>query len=119
MKTKIQILTGIILAVFFIFKNEDVLAQKIKGNMEVVSQKRIVDEFTGIEAGSFFDIYLTMKDEQSVLVETDSNLQEEVKTLVTDNILKIKASNLKNTSKVKVYIAVPEINYINLSNAAR
>ncbi len=43
----------------------------------------------------FLDIYLTMKDEQSVLVETDSNLQEEVKTLVTDNILKIKASNLK------------------------
>ncbi len=116
MKKNMLLITGLMVALLFAYQPSK--AQRVTGNKNVVSQERLVDAFTGIEAGGAFNIYLTTKEEGSLIIETDENLLPLITTSVKNNTLKISSSGIRNATRLNVYISSPEINYINASGAA-
>lgn len=93
---------------------------RLSGSGNIVTEKRALDNFTGISVGSAFEAEIK-SGPYAVEVEADDNLMKHIKTRVTGGILKIEFK--KNTSitnaHLKVYITAPEINRINSSGAAR
>ncbi len=64
-----------------------VAQKKLKGNKTVVTENRDISEFTKIEIRDNIDVILTQGNSQSVIVETDENLQVAVLTEVKDGTL--------------------------------
>ena len=119
MKSKIQTLAALLMLAFIVFASGTLSAQRLTGNKNVVSQERNVGNFTGIEAGGAFVVYLTIKDQTSVVVESDENLMDAIETKVQGGKLKISSSGIRNATKLNIYVSAPEINYLNLSGAAK
>jgi hypothetical protein len=88
-----------------------------KGNGNVVKQTREIKAFRGIEAGGAIDVTIEKGDSFIVVIETDENLQDNVKTTVSDSILRITTKNIRNSKKLKAYIAMPELTYVKASGA--
>ena len=90
------------------------------GSGNIVEQERQLKDFKGIEAGGAVEVNINQGDSQKVVVITDDNLQEDVKTEVSDNILKIYTEHhLSGFNKLKVNIIVKEIESIELTGASR
>ena len=88
MKTiKIQILISFLLIFSAINAQE-----KIIGNKDVTTEDRNLSEFTKIEVIDNVTVLLVYNDNQSVTVETDSNLQSSVSTEINNGSLVIKTS---------------------------
>jgi hypothetical protein len=92
---------------------------QLKGSGNVVKQDRTVAPFSGIEAGSAFEITLSQGEPIQVTVETDDNFLEKIETVVEGNKLIISSSGLRNPTAMRVYVKTPEINMIELEGAAR
>ena len=91
----------------------------IKGNGKIVNKERIVQVFTGIDASGAFNIILTQNDSQKVMIETDENIEPVIITEVKDGILKISnKENIKNPTKLNIYINVKSLNSIETSGAS-
>jgi len=88
-----------------------------KGNGNVVKQTRGIKAFRGIEAGGAIDVTIEKGDSFIVVIETDENLQDNVKTIVNDSILRITAKNIKKSKKLEAYVTLPELSYIKASGA--
>ena len=112
-----QIVT-LILAVSVVLPGLSVKAQKIKGNKNVVKEERAVKNFRGIDVGGAFNVFIEQAGEQNLLIEADENLLGKIKTVVRDEILFISSSNIKNATKLNVYIKTPGINFIDASGAS-
>lgn len=119
MKSKIQILSALFALAIILLASGNLSAQRLTGNKNVITQERNVDAFTGIEAGGAFVIYVTTKDQTSVVVESDENLMDAIETKVQGGKLKISSSGIRNATKLNIYVTAPQINYINLSGAAK
>lgn len=81
--------------------------KKLKGNKIVVSEDRGISEFNAIEIKDKIDVILVQGNDQSVIVETDENLQSAIFTEVRGNTLVVKISKKISKKKVlAVYITV-------------
>jgi hypothetical protein len=118
MKKKNQVLAGLFLAVVLVSATNPLSAQRASGNKNVISQERTVEPFTRIDVGGAFNVYLTIKDQFSLIVETDENLQEKITTKIHNEKLSITSSGIRNATKLNIYVSAPEITYVNLSGAA-
>lgn len=118
MKKITQILAGLMAAFFIAAVASPLHAQRVTGNKKVVSQERNIGNFTGIDVGGAFDVYLTIKNETSLLVEADENLLDNITTKIRNDKLVISSSGIRNATKLNIYISAPEITYINTSGAA-
>jgi len=101
--------TRIIISMLFVFASLAIVAQT-KGNGNVVSDQRNVDNFTSIKLTSSADIYIT-QGKKSVTVKTDENIQEFIKTTVDDGVLNIgvKGKGFRSVKVLEVYISVPTL----------
>lgn len=92
----------------------------INGNGKIVSEKRQTGSFTGLTAGGAFEVEIKTGPVSSVVVEADDNLLPYIETEVRSNVLHINSRSRYNIGNghFKIYIIVPEINYINVSGAA-
>lgn len=96
------------------------LTKGIEGSGNVIKENREVSAFHGIEAGSAFHIYVTKGDKQSVIIETDDNLQEEIKLKVKEGVLEMETkNNIRNPEKMNAYIVVPFLDELDLSGACK
>ena len=70
------------IAVIFIFLITSIISaqEKLKGNKIVVMEDRAISDFTKIEVIDNVNVNLTYNENQSVAVETDSNLQSAILT---------------------------------------
>lgn len=118
MKTKHTAFAGLLLAVLIIASGP-LLAQRLTGNKNVVSQERTVENFNGINVGGAFVVFFTQKNEVTLKVEADENLMDAITTKVKGDHLHISSSGLRNATKLNIYVTAPELNYINVSGAAR
>ncbi len=90
------------------------------GSGTVVEQPRQLGEFTKIEISGAIEVSLSQGDTQSVVVITDDNLQENVKTEVEGNTLKAYTDgHLSNYSKLRIDIVMKDIKGIELSGASK
>jgi len=93
-------------------------SQKNKGNGTVVEEERNVAIFDAIKVGGAFNLYLTQGEPQSVIIETDENLLENVNTDVSNSTLSISSDNIKNYTKLNAYITVLDIEFLKASGAS-
>ena len=88
-----------------------------KGNKNIVTENRQLPSFTGIDIGGSLDVYILQTDEQSVRIETDGNLQDNVITTVSGNVLTIKSKGIKNPTKLNAYVHLHELIFLEAGGA--
>ncbi len=106
------------IAAILFLASGNLFAQWTKGNKKVVKQERIVPEFTGIEVGGAFNVYLTIQQKTTLTIEADENLLENITTEVKGNVLKIDSKKIKNASKLNIYLSTPSIENIDAGGAS-
>lgn len=87
-----------------------------------VTQVRTVGKFTGVSVSSGIKVNFTQGTHQSVVVETDPNLQEYVSTEVQNGILVISINNKSNRKlnfkKLLVTIEAPQLSFVKVSSGS-
>ena len=91
---------------------------KLKGNKILTTENRAISDFTKIEVIDDLNVILVYNDDQSVTVETDSNLQSTILTTVKNGILTIRTEEVIGRSKalnvhLKINKNITEINVYN------
>lgn len=77
-----------------------------------------LDDFNGIRLTISADVYLTPGRSQSVRVSAQQNIIDLLETEVDNGIWKIDTEeNIDDHSKIKIYITVPEMDYVKLSGS--
>ncbi|WHF51174.1 DUF4252 domain-containing protein [Chryseobacterium gotjawalense] len=86
------------------------------------SQVRNVGRFTGVSVSSGIKVNFTQGNNQSVIVDTDQNMQEYVSTVVQDGILVIAVNNKNkknlNFKKLLVTIEAPRLSSVKVSSGS-
>ncbi len=103
-----------------LFTYQNGLSQKIKGSGNVITESRDITGFTGLRTRSMVQVELT-QGAFKIEVEAEDNVLEYVETrLVKENlIIEIDEDiNLKTDKPVKLYIQMPEITFIEVSEAS-
>ncbi len=97
-----------------------VVTENITSNS--VMQVRNVGKFTGIEVSSGIKVNFTQGKNQSVVVETDQNLQQYVSTEVENGILKIRVNNKGrnnlNFKKLLVTVEAPNLQSVKTTSGS-
>jgi hypothetical protein len=90
------------------------------GSGNVISQKRSLANFTGIDVGGSFDVEVTIGAVTEVRVEADDNLMKYIVTDVSGDVLNIHTERLHNISNahLKVYITLPVLKSVNAAASA-
>ncbi|RPI02168.1 MAG: DUF2807 domain-containing protein [Ignavibacteriae bacterium] len=84
---------------------------RIRGNGSIKTETRDVASFEAVECDGAYDVQIDCQAKQSVTIETDENLQPQVKTEVHGRTLRIYTKGiLLPTSQIHVKISVPNIN---------
>ncbi len=97
-------------------------AQKIKGNGDVVRETRSIGSFDGIITEGVINVYLSQGSYESIVVETDKNLQPYVETFVNDNSLVIKnkdEADMDKPTKMNVYVTLIDINKLETNGVGK
>jgi hypothetical protein len=93
-------------------------AQGTKGNKNVVKQERAITPFIKIVVSDAFEVFLTQQDAATLTIEADENLMNLITTEVNNEVLTISSKQIKNSTKLNVYVSTPRIEYITLSGAS-
>ncbi len=90
------------------------------GSGNVITEKKQVDNFKGIDAGSAFEVELKNGPVASVEIQADDNLMKLVEVEVSGGVLRIhtKGSYSFSDSHFKAFITAPEINSVKATGAA-
>ncbi len=93
-----------------------------KSSQSGVTQVRTVGKFNGISVSSGIKVNFTQGNNQSVVVETDPNLQEYVSTEIVNGILVISIKNNNNRKlnfkKLLVTIEAPRLSSVRVSSGS-
>ncbi len=90
------------------------------GSGNIVSEKRSVSNFTGLNVSNAFEVEVKIGAVTEVRVEADDNIMRYVRTEVSGNTLTIKVEDLHNINNVhlKAYVTMPVLSSIDASSAA-
>ena len=117
MKTYFNIILIIIAAL--LITQCDFLEDFEKGNGEIVTEKRSVDDFDGLRIAGNFEVILEEGDQPNVQVNTDENLLDFIDTEVSAGILRVtQEKKLISKSKIRIIISFQELNEIRAMGAA-
>jgi len=91
-----------------------------KGNGQVTTTKREVTEnFTKIETSEAITVEIEQAENNSIEVETDSNLQNHVKTTISNSVLKISLDkNMIECEELIVRVKIKQLNGIETTSAS-
>lgn len=108
----------IVVIIIFLSMPHVISQEKLKGNRILTSENRAISDFTKIEVIDDLNVTLIYSDDQSVTVETDSNLQSTILTTVKDGVLSIRTEEVIGRNKalnihLKVNKNITEINTYN------
>jgi hypothetical protein len=88
----------------------DAFGKRVRGNGNVTTENRSIDNFTGISSHGAFDVLLVQDSTYKVSIEAEDNLLPYIETYVEDGTLKIRTKdgyNLHNTRALKVHVSAP------------
>jgi hypothetical protein len=90
----------------------------ITGSGKQISQVRSVDSFTSIETGGSVKLVLKQGPSQEVRIVADNNIQNEIRTHVNGNTLKIEMDgNICDGGSVTAYLTAPNFEGVDASGA--
>jgi hypothetical protein len=91
----------------------------IRGNGNVVKKDRAVSGFHAISVNGGIDVYIIPGNTEKAVVETDENIQDAIKTKVSDGILKIYCEkSISNSKKLNVYVNVNKLDKVTASGGS-
>ncbi|MEO6219580.1 MAG: head GIN domain-containing protein [Ginsengibacter sp.] len=94
---------------------------RIKGDGNVITQRRSISEFKSVDVSSSILLYVRQDSAFSVKVEADNNLQQYIETYKdNDGVLHIHQrdnTNLDGSKKIKVYVTAPLFEQLEASGA--
>ncbi|MCR9171132.1 MAG: DUF2807 domain-containing protein [bacterium] len=87
---------------------------ELKGDGNVTKVDRKVGSFKEIEINGVIDVILTQGNQEKVVIETDSNLQEQIETEVSGELLIIstKKGSMKKVTKMIAHVTVKDLSKI-------
>ncbi|WP_329806643.1 head GIN domain-containing protein [Flavobacterium facile] len=91
-----------------------------RGNGNVTTDTReVTGNFSKIVVGQAIDVEIEQADSYSIEVETDSNLQNHIKTTVENGVLKISSdANIQDAEKLLVRIKMKQVTEIETTSAS-
>ena len=122
MKKSIQLIVVCTLLVSNIVQAQRSSNQKIKGNGNVISEKRVTATYEKIAVTGFFDVELIAGAEGAITVKAEENLLPFIKIEVIDQILKIYTEKNKYISTsvgkgIMVVVPFESINQVSLTGS--
>ena len=91
----------------------------IRGNRKVVKSERQVEQFESISASAGIDVILLQDSAKKVVVEADSNLQDNIKTEVSNGELKIyPEKQIRSCAAKRVFVSFKTIHALNASSGS-
>lgn len=86
--------------------------EKVVGEGPVVTETRDEPPFEGLALSVPADAYFTPSATYSIVLEAQQNILDEIETVVSDNILKIRFRhpnvNIRNSERIKVHVSGPQ-----------
>lgn len=94
-----------------------ILTPSIRGNGNVVEERREIEEFDEIKASRGINLYITQGEKTDLLIRADENLLEIIETEVVGGELIVRATeNVRNAKSFKVYVSTPKIRSVSGSS---
>ncbi len=116
---KSKIILGLLLASVILFSSCD--NESIRASGEVTSREFSLANYTGLEVGGAFDVFVRFSPtEQSVVIEANENLQNRLVVQVVGNTLQIRPENnlsIRGNATLRALITTNDLSNINLSGA--
>lgn len=111
----VKFLVTLLISLFFVSCNFDYSITGVKGNGNVVTQKRLTDAtFSKVKATEGLNVYLTQSTNNSVKVQADDNLQDLIVTEIKDDVLYIHTKETIGKASAKKVL----VNFISLNSIA-
>ncbi|MBB6609552.1 DUF2807 domain-containing protein [Pontibacter sp. Tf4] len=112
-------LTIFALLLAFVLLNGAAIAQ-VKGNGNLQTQTRKVSDFNGIKVSGGFAVEIEQGNTESLKIEAEENLMDNIKTQVKNGVLHIYTEGSINSRKgMKAYITVKDLNKIDISGGVK
>lgn len=110
---------GLLSLVIVVFSSTSTYAKKyIRGNGDIKKETRNVRSFNALDISSAFEVELTQSDNESLVIEADENILDQIFTEVVGGTLKIYTKgNIREVNTMKAYISFKMIDEIELSGA--
>jgi hypothetical protein len=109
-----KVITLVIVAINLLCVNV-LFAEKVLGDGNVVKEDREVADISKLHVSGVFDIYISQGDEESLVIETDENLQEYILSSVKNGTLTVKERDgvkLRDRTQSNLYITIKDITEI-------
>ncbi len=95
-------------------------SKKVKGNGNVTTETRKVNDFDRVNVGGSFDVRLVEGNEGKISIEGEENIIPYIETIVKNNKLKIKFKkniNIRTTKKLVVTVSFESIDGVSLEGS--
>lgn len=90
-------------------------------NSIISVENRKISNFHGISSAGSYDVYVKMGSTESLRIDGDKDVIENIETVVENGILKIRNSgpgkNWWNNGNIKIYITAKSLNYLTVSGS--
>ena len=103
-----------------LFSCRNFFGKHVRGNGNITTQDRPVNEFKDIEVGGAAKLFVSQGDQHTVKIEVDENLQQFVEVIQEGNKIIVREKgrfNLDPTGDMKIYVTSPVYNNIEVSGA--
>lgn len=118
MNTIQKLISPFVIFTLLILSFHPAQADGIKGNGNVQSEVRKIEDFKSIKVNGSFSIYLTQSDNYNLKVVADENLLENIKTEVKGNTLYISTEkNIYKSKEMSLYISFKYLNKLKANGA--
>jgi hypothetical protein len=97
-----------------------IACSEIRGSGKIISEKRSLTGFTGVDAGGAIELQVTKGNNYSVEVQTDDNIMPFVQTTIEDGTLHIYTKDHSdiNETTIIVKVSLPKLELLALSGAS-
>jgi len=120
MKATKKAITIFIVMILGLIITLPVMADGIRGNGNVVEQKRDIEQFHCIKVNGAFTIYLIQSDNYSLKVVADENLQSVIKSRVKGETLTITTEkSIYKSKELKLYIGFKHLESLKANGAIK
>ncbi len=96
------------------------IAQRIQGNGNIKTQNRDVSGFSGLDVSGGFEVQVTKGNNESLRIEADENLLDNIRTEVKNGVLHIyNEGNISTKKSMKAYVTLKELNSLDISGGVK
>jgi len=110
----------VMFAIALLLTDAPLMAQSLRGNGNMQTQDRKVSGFKGINVSGGFSVEVTQGNSESLRIEAEENLLDNIKTEVRNGVLHIYNEDGISTNKgMKAYITLRELNRVDISGGVK